>query len=223
MRPRPRSNGHNSATSSVASARSGRSVNSARISAAGFRQPSALRRVTLSRRAARARRMHSSTSATNASPGTRYTGFVATAPMPARSAAQHRPDLIGRARSRRCSTSTRSARAERLPERVEQPSTEVDAAQSGRTRQGATGARPDRDEPTGVRAHLHRVDPGVAALTQHVSVGDQPAQVRVAGVVGREQHHVRVTRVEQRSRARIDTLRGSAIPPSARPTNRAAP
>ena len=77
---RPRSNVHRSATSSVASQRSGRSAKSARISAGGFSHPSAFIRVTLLDATGTIARMHSSASARNASSGTRYrTGFVATA------------------------------------------------------------------------------------------------------------------------------------------------
>ena len=43
-----------------------------------------------------------------------------------------------------------------------------------------------------MRADLRGIERGIAALTQHVSVGEQAAQVRVAGVVEREEHDVGV-------------------------------
>ncbi len=62
---------HVSAIRSVASQRSGRSANSARIARAGFSQPSAFARVTWFCAIGTISRMHSSASARNASSGTR--------------------------------------------------------------------------------------------------------------------------------------------------------
>ena len=67
----PRSNVHVSAIRRVASQRSGRSWNSARIAPAGFNQPSAFCRVTWFCAIGTIFRMHSSASARNASSGTR--------------------------------------------------------------------------------------------------------------------------------------------------------
>ena len=183
-----------SAISRVASHRSGRSRNRARISAGGFNQPSALRRVTFV-----VCERHQAPHALEHVGHERVAGLEVAhrvrrdgaRPRRARRGAAS-PGSRRRTRARAGARRRRRAgRAERLAERIEQPRGVVDAA-LGR---GATRVRPgpgDRDEPGGVRADLHRVDPRVAALAEHVRVGEQPAEVRVAGVVGREQHDVRV-------------------------------
>ena len=71
MRFNPRSNVHVSAIRSVASQRSGRSLNNARICREGLRYPSAFARVTWFCAIGTIFRMHSSASARNASSGTR--------------------------------------------------------------------------------------------------------------------------------------------------------
>ena len=71
MRFNPRSNVHDSAIRSVASQRSGRSWNRARIRGEGFSHPSAFARVTWFWAIGTIFRMHSSASARNASSGTR--------------------------------------------------------------------------------------------------------------------------------------------------------
>jgi hypothetical protein len=99
---------HDSAISIVASARSRRSANSARISRAGFSHPSAFTRPTFVRLIGTMRRMHSSASARNASCGTRYrTGFVETARSSARSARRSIARIsFAEPASTRCSTPT---------------------------------------------------------------------------------------------------------------------
>ena len=81
---------------------------------------------------------------------------------------------------------------ERLAERIEQARGGIDPSRD----RGAPGVRPwpgDRDEPGRVRADLRGIDPGVAALTQHVRVGEQVTQVGVARVVESEQDDMGVS------------------------------
>ena len=125
-------------------------------------------------------RMHSSASARNASSGTRYrTGFVATAPRSSRSANR------SIARTSSCDPAPSDARPPRRTGRSERL---AEAAASVARRRRAAGdgqppgcdRGPSRRQPGRVRADLLGRDRRVAALAQHVRVGDEPAEVRVA-------------------------------------------
>ena len=81
--------------------------------------------------------------------------------------------------------------AERLAERVERLRGRIGAAADGEPAHVRPWAG-DRDEAGGVGADLGGGDRRVAALAQHVRVGDQPAEVGVAALVLRQQDERRV-------------------------------
>ncbi len=201
MRFNPRSNVTRSARRRLSSQSSGWAANRPRRSSAGFSHPSAFARETWFEASGTISRMHSRASARNASSGTRYrTGFVATAGTSSRSANR----IIARISasedaSIRCSTATRSRSAPK-------------ASRNGAASRAAASTRPShgepprvrawpqqRHQPPGVRADLLRRHPRVTALPQHVRVGDQTAQVCVAGLIEREQRHLRIDRWRSRS------------------------
>ncbi len=102
---------------------------------------------------------------------------------------QHRSDLVaGLALEPVLDADEEPVATERLAERIEQSRAVIDAA-GGRCTPRVRARSGDRDETGCMRADLERVDPRVAALAEHVRVGDEPAEVRVSDVVGREQHH----------------------------------
>ena len=76
--------------------------------------------------------------------------------------------------------------AERFAERMERLRGRIGATANGEPARVRSWAG-DRDEAGGVGADLGGGDRRVAALPQHVRVGDQPAEVRVATLVLREQ------------------------------------
>ncbi len=76
--------------------------------------------------------------------------------------------------------------AERLAQRRRERRGRVGAA--GARQAAGVRARPEhRQQPARVRADLLGGHPRIAALAQQVRVGEQPAQVRVPGIVERKQ------------------------------------
>ena len=98
---------------------------------------------------------------------------------------------------------------ERLPERLGGTAGGIDLAGNGQPSRRRT--RPEqRHQPGRMRADLRRGHGRVAALAEHVRVGDQPAEVRVPHRVLREQHDVGVRAVGDVAARRLTMRRGAA-------------
>jgi hypothetical protein len=78
--------------------------------------------------------------------------------------------------------------AERLAVRVDRAARRVRATGERERPRRRTGTE-HRDESPGMGADLLGGERGVPALTGHVRVGDQAAQVAVAGLVARQEQH----------------------------------
>ena len=161
-------------------------------------------RVTLVDAIGTIRRMHSSASATNASAGhevahrvRRDRGRVEPLGEP-----QHRADLgVGAGLDPMFHGDDATLAAERLTVGRGQRGRGV-RAPGGRETPGV-GARPEQHrQPGGMRADLLGRDPRVAARAEQVRVGEQPAEVRVAGRILGEQHHVRIAGRRRAARGR---------------------
>ena len=187
---------HRSASSSVRSQRSGRSANKQRIRSGGFSHPSAFVRVTLVRRDrddpphALQRVGDERVGGLEVADRVRGDrGRVEPVGEP-----QHRVDL------------TRRSRLDPVLDRHDAPvAPERLTVVGGQRRRGVDaaggseppGVRPRAEQdgdPRRVRADLFGRDPWIAARTEQVGIGQQPAEVRVPGVILGEEHDVRIGR-----------------------------